>query len=645
MPEQDTARPPRPTGLIQTLTIVTPLNTLDFPAPANGPERLVALRDSGLMTSVPEHRFDRLTALAAEMFGAPIALISLLDAHAQVSKSAQGLDAREVGRALSICDQVIRAAAPLVVEDARNDARFHHHPLIASSPHIRMYAGFPVWGSGHRVIGTLCVMDTRPRHLSESQRQVLRLLAQITEDEIQRGKALHQAADRALALIYRDDATQLPNLTWLAKEADALPPCRGSRADLLIRTALLSLNSAIVSLDDENKTARAMRHCAEQMRSILPAKALIARGSDDELVALIPNAPEDRRLPALLGEIHDAIEQAQLPGTGGLQMIVRSGACAAEPGGTPFRRLMAQAGLALREVLRPDVHADYAICNDAIRQQLDRRADIHRRLRNAIENGALDAHAQPIIDVRSGALAGAELLCRWTDPELGPISPAEFVPLAEEWGLALPLTQYMFSALFRLRASLCDAGLQTCRLSINVPGFLLREQALIDSVIAQLQAGELDGSQIMLEITEHSFVAADQRLLSHIHRLREQGIQCAVDDFGTGYASFGQLKSMPVDAVKLDRVFVQRIADDPRDAAIVSGMQRMLGDLGLTVIAEGVETPAQLEMLAAFGCPLAQGWLFDRALPAETFVEKARSQLLWPGPPTDLMNRCEGDAG
>ena len=269
--------------------------------------------------------------------------------------------------------------------------------------------------------------------------------------------------------------------------------------------------------------------------------------------------------------------------------------------------------------------------NDAIRQQLDRRADIHRRLRNAIENGVLDAHAQPIIDVRSGALAGAELLCRWNDPELGPISPAEFVPLAEEWGLALPLTQYMFSALFRLRASLCDAGLQTCRLSINVPGFLLREQALIDSVIAQLQAGELDGSQIMLEITEHSFVAADQRLLSHIHRLREQGIQCAVDDFGTGYASFGQLKSMPVDAVKLDRVFVQRIADDPRDAAIVSGMQRMLGDLGLTVIAEGVETPEQLEMLAAFGCPLAQGWLFDRALPSETFVAKARSQRIWSG--------------
>lgn len=598
--------------------------------PANESARLNALHATGLLDTAAEQRFDRLTKLAADTLGAPIALISLVDDNRQWFKSVCGLDKTETSRATSFCSHAIKQPGLFVIEDALRDDRFRNNPLVTGEPHVRFYAGVPLRGRNQHMLGTLCVVDHHPRTLTTTQRQTLRLLGDIAEDEIRRGDALGLTSRDVLARIYQDPATGLPNLNSLGQAVDACEPDRAHRTVMLIRTALLSLNSAVVSIDAQNESATAMRRCADLIRGVLPAGSTVARGTDEELVALIPPQSSAERLPRYLAAIHDAIAGARLAGGAAQQLVVRSGASFSTDEPADYKRLMAQAGLALRDVLRPDVHSSFAICNEAIRQRLDRRADIHRRLQRAIEQRQLHAFAQPIIDVRTGRLSGAEMLCRWTDADLGPISPAEFVPLAEEWGLALPLTEYMFAETFRLRRQLRAAGVADCRLSINVPGFLLREQSLIDSVIEQLQTGKLDGAQIAIEITEHSFVSADETLLTQIERLRAVGLKFAVDDFGTGYASFGQLKSMPVDAVKLDRVFVSNMAEDPRDAAFVRSMQHMFNDLGLIVIAEGVETREQFDMLAGFGCPLVQGWLFDKALPADAFVARATECDVWP---------------
>ena len=245
-----------------------------------------------------------------------------------------------------------------------------------------------------------------------------------------------------------------------------------------------------------------------------------------------------------------------------------------------------------------------------------------------LTTGPATAHTEN--DAASAVAAGEADAALGIETAARPFKLA-FVPLAEEWGLALPLTELVMHQAFELRQQLRQSDIHHCRLAINIPGFLLRDKKLIEGIIARLRMGSLYGSQLALEITEHSYVHADDMLLNNISQLREAGLKFSVDDFGTGYASFGQLKTMPVDAVKLDRVFLQGIASDARDASITRGLLRMITDLGLTVIAEGVETTEQFEFLSRHGCQMAQGWLFDHAMPAKDFVERALVPGAWPG--------------
>ena len=256
------------------------------------------------------------------------------------------------------------------------------------------------------------------------------------------------------------------------------------------------------------------------------------------------------------------------------------------------------------------------------------RKALERDLRKALANGELDVFYQPQIEARRSVIIGAEALVRWRHPRRGMIPPAEFVPIAEESGLIVPLGEWVLERACTQNKVWQDLGLPPVRVAVNLsaPQFLYRD--LMASVIRALETSGLDHPYLELEITEGILMRETEVTISTLRRLTELGIQIAVDDFGTGYSSMAYLKRFPVHKIKIDRAFVTEVTSDRGDAAIVGAVIGLAHGLGLTVAAEGVETLEQAVYLRARGCDELQGYYFGRPMPAHEFEQRLRDSAV-----------------
>ncbi len=237
-------------------------------------------------------------------------------------------------------------------------------------------------------------------------------------------------------------------------------------------------------------------------------------------------------------------------------------------------------------------------------------------LRRAFSQGEQLALAyQPIVDLESGAVEGVEALLRWTHPQLGPVSPAEFIPVAEESGLIVQLGAWVLERACQEVMAAVPRGTVPPRLSINVSGRQLRAGFGAGQVCPVLERTGLPPSRLVVEITESTLLDDDARVRESLQELRALGVGLAVDDFGTGYSSLGYLRRLPVSEIKIDRSFVRDMETDAADARLVESILAMARALELTAVAEGVETAGQLDALTRLGCPLAQGFHLGRPQP------------------------------
>jgi diguanylate cyclase len=239
-------------------------------------------------------------------------------------------------------------------------------------------------------------------------------------------------------------------------------------------------------------------------------------------------------------------------------------------------------------------------------------------LRGALERDEFILHYQPKIDLRTGAVKGAEVLLRWAHPVHGWLPPDEFIPLAEHTGLIVPLTQHVIGRALRQIGAWRSDGVDLS-VAINLSARTLVERELPDQIEAACQRFDVPTNRLVLEITESMVVADPARALPILARLHELGVEISVDDFGTGYSSMDYLKRLPVREVKIDRSFVTPMATDARDAAIVRCTIDLARSLGLRVVAEGVESADVRHRLTTLGCDQGQGFSFSRALPATQF--------------------------
>jgi len=250
------------------------------------------------------------------------------------------------------------------------------------------------------------------------------------------------------------------------------------------------------------------------------------------------------------------------------------------------------------------------------------RFHIENRLRHALDNHELELYYQPQVDVTSGELIGAEALLRWNDPEKGLVMPDKFIDLAEETGLIEPIGAWVLEAACLQARAWQEDGHPPLRMTVNVSGYQITHSAIVETVENALKATGLDPQYLELEITESFVMEHTEKVISTLNQLRGLGVSLAIDDFGTGYSSLSYLKRLSIDRLKIDRSFVMDIPDDKDDEAIVATIIAMSKNLGLYVIAEGVEKQEQIDFLREHGCVEMQGYYFSKPVPREKFLQQ-----------------------
>jgi diguanylate cyclase len=429
------------------------------------------------------------------------------------------------------------------------------------------------------------------------------------------GKVLARSRRKgtAFAVLFIDlDNFKLINDTIGHQAADDVLRQLASSLSLLIRTDdMLDLYH-----DDELDSTATI--------SVEPVgDAVLSRLGGDEFIVLLPDTRDRFAAGTVARRILAHFEQAICVDDHEVFVTASIGIATYPEDGLTTEILIRNADTAMYHA-KQEGKAAFQYYSAAMNAASVERLTLETGLRHALEDGSLELHYQPQVEVATGRIIGAEALLRWAHPQRGYISPASFIPIAEASGLIVPIGEWVLERACAQAAEWRKAGLPPIPIAVNVSGVQLHRQDLCEVVRRKLDAFGLEPSALHIEITETAIVAARERAIALLTQLRQLGIRLALDDFGTGYSSLSYLKCFPIDTVKIDRSFVAEMLTDHTTASIVEAIVSMTRILGLTVIAEGVEDHSQFAFLQRVGCDAVQGFYVSAAVPAEQFARLAR---------------------
>ena len=287
--------------------------------------------------------------------------------------------------------------------------------------------------------------------------------------------------------------------------------------------------------------------------------------------------------------------------------------------GETIESLLANANMATSHAKRLGRNA-FQFYDASLSAESERRLELENALRRALERKELELHYQPKVNVKNGRITGAEALMRWEHPELGRVGPDQFIPVAEETGLIVPMGEWALQTACEQNQAWQDRGLPPISIAVNVSAAQLRADGFVETVRKALKTSRMSPEYLVLELTESMILDDLERMAAKLEEIKAMGVRISVDDFGTGYSSLTVLTRLPIDELKVDRSFVKDIPNDASDMAVVSAIIPMAHALGLKVVAEGVETMDQLEFLKGRHCDTYQGYLRSRPFPAIDFV-------------------------
>ncbi|RIV36031.1 putative bifunctional diguanylate cyclase/phosphodiesterase [Micromonospora radicis] len=365
---------------------------------------------------------------------------------------------------------------------------------------------------------------------------------------------------------------------------------------------------------------------ARRMRRAVADDGMIARIGGDEFAVLVtgerPAVPE-RLAERLLAALHPSAGEEVV----GVHPSASIGIAEYGPQHITYTDLLRDADIAMYAAKAAGKSA-YQRCTPALRESAVSRAELIADLRRAVDEEQLHLEFQPIVDLATGKVRSAEALVRWRHPRLGVLSPARFLPLAEETGLILPIDRWVIREACRAAAT-WQGRASTATVAVNIAAAHLRRPDLIATVTAAVAGAGLAPRALTLELTESALIEGSDAVLDRLSQLRELGIRIAIDDFGTGYSSLSYLHRIPATELKIDRSFVARLCEDSRAYATVEMVTRLADAFDLGVVAEGVETDRQHDAVAAIGCVQGQGYRYGR--PAA--LAELRTVLARSGPP------------
>jgi len=430
-----------------------------------------------------------------------------------------------------------------------------------------------------------------------------------------------QAKDQLNHLAYHDALTDLPNQVLFKdrlKQAIAL----SHRSNQMQAVMLLNLDRFKTVNDSLGYLAgdRLLQSVAQRLTSCVRECDTVARFGSDEFAILLTQIPRAQDAATTARALKETLDQAFIFEDHEIFVSNSIGISVYPHDGRDTATLLKSAGAALDRA-KDQGGNNYQFYTAGGTTRALRQLVLESNLRPGLERNEFFVQYQPQVSINHFHLSGMEALVRWQHPGLGLLYPTEFIHLAEDSGLIIPLGDWVFRTACIQNKSWQDAGLAPMRLAVNFSARQFQQGSFISSVEEILKDTNLDPNWLELEITESSIMKDPEKAIEKLLELKMMGIKVAIDDFGTGYSSLNYLKRFPIDTLKIDRSFVSDLCKDPHDTAIVRAIITLGHALDLTVVAEGVETRDQLESLIELECDAVQGFLFSKALSAEDFKE------------------------
>jgi diguanylate cyclase (GGDEF)-like protein/PAS domain S-box-containing protein len=358
---------------------------------------------------------------------------------------------------------------------------------------------------------------------------------------------------------------------------------------------------------------------AKRMSECIRSPDTVSRQGGDEFIALLEELfqPEDAANAAR--RILRAVAETHLIDGHELHVTASIGVSIYPDDGLDAETLIKNADTAMYQA-KESGRQGYKFFEPEMNRRAVDRQSIEEDLRCALRRNEFTLHYQPKIDLKTGAITGAEALLRWAHPTRGSIPPLQFIPIAEDSGMILPIGAWVLREACTQARAWTDAGLPFATIAVNVSAVQFRNENFLKDLFATLSETGMDPRSLELEVTESVLMEHPESTAPILDALRQEGVQVSVDDFGTGYSSLSYLQLFPIDALKIDQSFIRRIASSPGDTTIVSAIIAMGQNLHMRVIAEGVETLEDLTFLKAHSCDEAQGYYFSRPVPAKDFA-------------------------
>ncbi len=429
-------------------------------------------------------------------------------------------------------------------------------------------------------------------------------------------------AERKVKLLaYRDSLTDLPNRLLFADRLEQsvvrAERHRDSLALMLIDIDDFKLVNDSFGHDAGDKLIRAVGH---MLSKSLRRADTVARLGGDEFAVIIEGISGAEDAIAIAGNLTTMLEHNVKLDDQETYTSASVGIAVYPEDGKDARTLLKNADTAMFRAKEKGRHC-FQFYKPEMSVTAMERLDLENSMRKALENDELVIHYQPTVDLHKNDVDGVEALLRWQHPEKGIINPNDFIPVAEDCGLILPIGEWMIETVCKQLRAWQDAGMENQNVSINIAPRQFRDQDVIGLFKEHLEGNRIDASSITVEITESTLIDNVGEVERVLNTLHDMGMRLALDDFGTGFASLAYLKDFPVDIVKIDQSFIEGIPESEDDCTIVNAIAGLTRGLKLKLLAEGVENVRQLDMLKGLGCQLGQGFYWSKALPADQYEQ------------------------
>jgi diguanylate cyclase (GGDEF)-like protein len=588
--------------------------------------------------ALPEESFDRIARLAAASLRSPVAIVSLLDDDRHVVKSSVGLTGRsrvwrKVPLALRFSRQVVTSGRAVFIgntpdEKASAERRGETTDGVA-------YAVAPVALTDGQVIGTICVIDTSPHAWTHAEVTALMDIASVlvTELELRSDLTLkRQTQEHLLYSTLHDSLTGLPNRSLLIERLRHAMRRAARHPDNLFAVLFLDLDRFKDINDNLGHFAgdELLRAVARRLEACIRPEDTVARLSGDEFAILLESITDTSDAGRVAERIEEAlsfpINLAGAEVTTSVSMgIVTSSMAHDQPD-----QILRSADMAMYRA-KAAGRARYEMFDRAMHTDALERLRLETDLRRAVELSEFVLHYQPVVSLRTGRVTGLEALVRWQHPERGLVHPMDFIPVAEETGLIVPIGKWVLAEALRQIAEWQKAHPRKDPLTIgvNLSVKQFSQPDLADQIRHAIELTAVAPSSLCLEITEAAIIEKGRAAVSMLSRIRELGVQVYLDDFGTGYSSLSYLHGLPIDAIKIDRAFVSSMDTDDKNLRLVRTILTLAEIVGVRAEAEGISTSEQLRELRALNCEQGQGYLFSAPITRDAVNEVLSANPVW----------------